>query len=147
MRLVIMLALIVASAGSAAASGGLSCDVEDKAARISVESGVTRGMGSPVFNFRASVQVLDPAVSEDLRKTGFDGPVQYWLDNRNLRLVLYREREGDKPHGYVELTILTEAGDDDEGVYGGDYKLAVFDYATGTDQSWAFEGKIGCFVE
>ena len=146
MRFGIMAVVFLATTGSAAASGGLSCDIEDQSARISVASGVTRGMGSPVFNFKAALEILDKGVTEDLRKAEFDNATQYWLDGENLRLVLYRERAGDKPHGHVELTILTQAGDD-EGLYGGSYKLAVFDYPTGADQSWDFEGQISCFVE
>jgi hypothetical protein len=63
--------------------------------------------------------------------------------------VLYREREGDKPHGYVELTILTQAGDDED-MYAGTYKISVFD---GTDpllpegKSWDFDGAISCGAE
>jgi hypothetical protein len=105
-------------------------------------------MGSPIFNFRGTLEILDKAVTEDLRKTEFEGAhvAQYWLDNVNLRLVLYRERAGDKPHGYVELTILTQAGDD-EGLYGGTYKLSVFDNSTGQGQDWSYEAPISCFVE
>jgi hypothetical protein len=148
MRFAVVLAALLSTAGSAAASGGLSCDVEDKDVRIAVSSGVTRGMGSPIFNFRATLEILDEAVTEDLRKTEFEGAhvAQYWLDDQGLRLLLYRERAGDKPHGYVELTILTQAGDD-EGVYGGTYKLSVFDYSNEKDQSWTFEAPISCFVE
>ena len=148
MRFAIVAAAFLSTVGSAAASGGLSCEVEDEDVRIAVTSGVTRGMGSPIFNFRGTLEILDKAVTEDLRKTEFDGShvAQYWLDEVNLRLLLYRERANEKPHGYVELTIRTQAGDDD-GLYGGTYKLAVFDYATGQDRSWSYEAPISCFVE
>jgi hypothetical protein len=148
MRLATAIVMLLSAAGSAAASGGLSCDVEDEDVRVAVQSGVTRGMGSPIFQFKGTLEILDKAVTEDLRKTEFEGAhvAQYWLDEQGLRLLLYRERAGDKPHGYVELTILTQAGDD-EGLYGGSYKLSVFDYATGKDQSWNFEAPISCFVE
>jgi hypothetical protein len=151
MRLIFATAALLSAINCAAASGGLWCDVEDKAVRIAISSGVTRGMGGPIFNFAGKLEVLDNSVTEDLRKTEFDGArvAQYWLDNEEIRLLLYREREGDKPHGYVELTILTQAGDD-EGMYGGSYKLKVFD---GTDESlpegksWDFNGKISCGAE
>jgi hypothetical protein len=69
--------------GNALASGGLSCDSEEDApARIVIEAGMTRGMGSPIFSFKGSVTIADPAVAEDLRKLKFDQQhvPQYWLD-------------------------------------------------------------------
>lgn len=150
MRLVLCAGLFIAGVVPAFASGGLSCEAEDGSAKIAVESGVTRGMGSPVFNFRGSAEVSDKTIAEDLRTTTFTDEhlAQYWLDSEDLRLVLYREREGDKPHGYVEITVLTKA-EGDEGSYAGTYALTVFD-GTGDDpegKTVKFEGKIGCFVE
>jgi hypothetical protein len=45
--------------------------------------------------------------------------------------VLYRERAGDKPHGYIEITVLTKS-QGDEGGYAGIYTLTAFD-GTGDD--------------
>jgi hypothetical protein len=150
MRLILCAGLFIVSVFPAFASGGISCEAEDGAAKIAVESGVTRGMGSPVFNFRGSAVISDKAIAEDLRTTAFtdDHLAQYWLDGEDLRLVLYREREGDKPHGYVEITVLTKA-DGDEGGYAGTYELTAYD-GTGDDpegKTVKLEGKIGCFVE
>lgn len=150
MRLILCAGLFAVSVFPAFASGGLSCEAEGGAAKITVESGVTRGMGSPVFNFRGSAVISDKAIAEDLRTTAFtdDHLAQYWLDGEDLRLVLYREREGDKPHGYVEITVLTKA-DGDEGGYAGTYELTAYD-GTGDDpegKTVKLEGKIGCFVE
>ncbi|WP_442581484.1 hypothetical protein ACSBOB_05680 [Mesorhizobium sp. ASY16-5R] len=150
MRVVLMAGLLMAGTLPAFASGGLSCEAEGGPARIAVESGVTRGMGSPVFNFRGSAVISDTAIAEDLRTTAFTGEylAQYWFDGEDLRLVLYREREGDKPHGYVEITVLTRA-DGDEGGYVGTYKLTAYD-GTGDDpegRTVKLDGKIGCFVE
>jgi hypothetical protein len=76
-------AWLMASTLPAAASGGLSCSLEDQSVRIAIESGVTRGMGGPVFNFR-TLEILDKAVAEDLRRTAFDGRhlPQYRLSER-----------------------------------------------------------------
>jgi hypothetical protein len=151
MRSVLVLAGLLAAVLPAAASGGLSCSLEDPSVRIAIESGVTRGMGGPVFNFRGTLEILDKAVAEDLRKTEFDGRhlPQYWLSERALQLHLYREREGDKPHGYVDLVIETQAGDD-EGLYGGSYRLTVYDMAgvtTGEGKTTELSGEINCFAE
>ena len=150
MRSLIVGACLLAGVGPAAASGGLSCDTKDKAIRLSIESGVTRGMGSPIFNFRGTLQLNDRRVADDLRKTQFEQEhvAQYWLDGKNLRLLLYRERVGNKPHGYVELIIETKG--DGEGGYNGAYRLTVFDMTgdkTGEGKTLAFKGKVGCFVD
>lgn len=151
MRLSIVAVGMLCGVVPAAASGGLSCNAEDKSAKFSIESGVTRGMGSPVFNFRGVVEILEKGVAEDLRKIEFTGEhlAQYWLDGQSLKLLLYRERTGDKPHGYVELTIETQAGDD-EGTYNGPYRLVVFDMTgdtTGEGKTVNLDGQAYCFVE
>src|SRR6187431_2648919 len=111
MRFHLVIATLAAMIVPAAASGGLTCSLEDQSVGIAIESGVTHGMGGPVFNFRGTLEVLDKAVAQDLRRTEFDGRhlPQYWLSERALQLHLYREREGDKPHGYVDLVIETQA--------------------------------------
>jgi hypothetical protein len=131
----------------AVASGGLSCESEGGAATIVVESGVTRGMGSPVFNFRASVDIDDLSVAADLRMLEFDDEhlAQYWLDGEELKMVIYRERTGDAPHGYVEIVMRTTAGE--EGSYDGSYALTVFDVTGGEGKTVTLDGSVSCFVE
>ncbi|MBX3570373.1 MAG: hypothetical protein KF914_20090 [Rhizobiaceae bacterium] len=151
MRAAMASIVMLACAGPAFASGGLSCEAKDEAARIEVESGVTRGMGGPVFNFRGSSEFVSEKVEADLGKQGYTDEhlAQYWLDGEELRLLLYRERDGDKPHGYVEITIRTKQIDD-EGTYAGSYELSAFD-TTGTDggeaRTFEVKGEISCFVE
>src|SRR5690606_28354637 len=109
-------------------SGGLSCEAKDEHVALAIDSGVTRGMGNPVFNFRGTLEIADPAVAEDLASTAFEGGhlAQYWSDGDSLKLRLYRERDGDAAHGYVELVIETAPGGDD-GSFEGQYRLTVFD--------------------
>jgi hypothetical protein len=131
------------------ASGGLQCTAEDDFAVVTIESGVTRGMGGPVFNFRATSVIRDDAVAGDLRNMAFDGEhlAQYWLDGEELRLLLYRER-AEGAHGYVQIEVRTTAGE--EGLYAGSYDLAVFDMAgdtTGEGRTFRQSGPVECFVE
>ncbi|MET3660487.1 hypothetical protein [Aquamicrobium ahrensii] len=136
--------------GPAAASGGFTCSADDGSASINVNGGVTDGMGSPVFSLQGEIGIRDAAVAEDLRKTGFERThlAQYWLDGSELRLVLYREREGDKPHGYVELTLRTMAQAD--GAFAGGYVLEVFDMTgatAGEGMAVRLDGAVSCSVE
>jgi len=150
MRVMMTVMSILLAAGPASASGGLSCGAKDEAVNLTIESGVTRGMGSPVFDFRGQIVLSDKAISEDLRATHFERAhlAQYWLDGEELRMVVYREREGDKPHGYVEVTIRTRSGE--EGDYVGQYSVTVFDLtesSSGEGKTYNFTGRAVCLVE
>lgn len=150
MRAIMTAMSILLAAGPAVASGGLSCGAKDEAVKLTIESGVTRGMGSPVFDFRGEIEILDNAVAQDLRKMSFDKAhlAQYWLDGEELRLIVYREREADKPHGYVEVMVKTKSGD--EGDYIGQYAVTVYDMdgATGGEgKTFNYSGRATCLVE
>lgn len=153
MRLVVLTSVLAWSASAAFASGGVNCSADADGVTFEVGGGVTRGMGGPLYSFEGMVEIADKSVAADLAKTAFarDHVAQYWLDGEELRLLLYREREGDKPHGYVELTIETMArpGDDEEGMYDGQYQLAVYDTQQGSSEgkTVTFAGKASCFAE
>ena len=136
------------------ASGGIHCSAEAEGVSFDVGGGVTHGMGGPLFSFEGEIAVVADGVASDLGKTSFarEHVAQYWLDGEDLRLLLYREREGDKPHGYVELTIGTKArgGDDGEGFYDGRYDLIVFDMTNengGEGVMVKREGDVVCSAE
>lgn len=150
MRVLAGIVVLLISAGAACASGGLDCSAEDAKVAFTAHGGVTRGMGGPLFQFEGVVEIKDKSVADDLRKTVFQMPhvAQYWFDAEDLRLDLYREREGDKAHGYVELVIRTKVAGD-EGGFEGSYELSVYD--GGGDSAEAkeakFEGKVSCLTE
>jgi hypothetical protein len=143
--------LVALACQPAFASGGLHCSADADGVTFEVSGGVTRGMGSPLFSFEGVVEIADKAIAADLAKTAFSRKhvAQYWLDGEDLRLVLYREREGDKPHGYVELTVTTKvrAGDDGEGFYDGRYALSVFDTTDNNGVAIDREGAVSCSAE
>ena len=150
MRLVISLAMIALSGGVAFAAGGISCAVEDDAAVLSLEGGVTHGMGGALFSFAGQAELRSPEVADDLRATSFgrEHVAQYWFDDRELKLRLYREREGDAPHGYVEIVLETTA--DRDGTYRGDYAATVHDMteaANGEAATQEISGAITCSGE
>ena len=152
MRAAAVAFVFLVSTGIAAASGGLHYSTDDKAVAFELEGGVTRGMGSPLFSFRGELDIKDHAVADDLRKTslGREHVAQYWLGGEDLKLLLYREREGDKAHGYVELLIETAArGEADEGLYEGRYALSVFDTQGDAGEGMTFDvaGDVVCSAE
>jgi hypothetical protein len=147
-----MLALagVLLACGAASASGGIDCGAKDRKLEFNLHAGVTRGMGSPIFAFQGKVDIKDKSIAADLRKTSFsmDHVAQYWVDGKDLRLLLYREREGNKPHGYVELVIYTKSAGDEIG-YDGTYELTVYDGVgeNAEPKEAKFKGKVGCSVE
>lgn len=154
MRRGIVTMLAVLASQPALASGGVHCSADAGGVTFDVGGGVTHGMGGPLFSFEGEVAVTGDGIAADLGKTAFarEHVAQYWLDGEDLRLLLYREREGDKPHGYVELTIQTKArpGDDNEGFYDGRYDLTVFDMTNengGEGVMVKREGEVVCSAE
>ncbi|BAV49552.1 hypothetical protein MesoLj113a_03510 [Mesorhizobium sp. 113-1-2] len=150
MRTIICAAMLLSSAGTAFASGGIWCNVDDTAVTFDVGAGVTRGMGGPTFNFRGDLEIKARPAGDGLRKTVFEDSnlTQYWLDDKELRLNIYREYEAANTFNSVELTILTKASD--EGVYDGQYTLAVYDNAADTDKDGKpaeLTGKVSCGAE
>ncbi|MEX0409428.1 hypothetical protein ABGN05_27690 [Aquibium sp. LZ166] len=138
--------LMMTIASGAQASGGISCEAEDKHVAFDLGGGVTHGMGGALFSFEGSASIKSAAVAHDLREVVFgrDQVAQYLLNGRQLALVLYREREGDLPHGYVELSVDTLS--EGEGSYAGTYRIAVFENV-GEGRTYQAEGKVTCFAE
>ena len=153
MRAIICSATLLLSAGSVSASGGIWCSAEDAAVKFQVEAGVTRGMGGPTFNFRGDLEILGRPVGDDMHKTVFEDSnlTQYWLDDKELRLLVYHEHDVANTYSSVELTILTEAVEEgDEGAYDGRYSLAIYEGTadTGGDGTPpALTGKVSCGAE
>jgi hypothetical protein len=150
MRTIICGAMLLSSASAAFASGGIWCDVDDTAVKFDVGAGVTRGMGGPTFNFRGDLEIKARPVGDHLRKMVFEDSnlTQYWLDGKELRLNIYLEHQLADAYNFVELTILTKASD--EGVYDGQYTLAVYDNAADTDKDGKpaeLTGKVSCGAE
>ena len=82
-------AMTIVAASPAHASGGLWCTIDDANLRMTIESGVTRGMGGPIFNFKALAELLVKDVAPDFAKLTLDGNlVHNWIDGDETRLLL-----------------------------------------------------------
>lgn len=141
--------LTLFAAPAAHASGGLWCNVDDANLKLDVESGVTHGMGSPFFSFKAAGELKGKDVATDFQKLTLDDKlVHSWLDGDEVRLLFYTERT-DGEFGSVQITIETVMAADEEG-YEGTYQVSYFE---GTRQKGEedgfrrFEGKLTCGVE
>ncbi|MBZ9744261.1 hypothetical protein LB516_03245 [Mesorhizobium sp. CO1-1-7] len=150
MRTIICVTMLFLSAGTAFATGGIWCTVDDSQVKFQVDAGVTTGMGGPTFNFRGDLEIKARPTGDPLRKTVLEDAnlTQYWLDDKELRLNIYHEQQVAKIYSSVELTILTRASD--EGVYDGHYKLAVYDSTADKESDGKpvdLTGKVSCGAE
>jgi len=141
-----MTATALLAPAPAEASGGLGCTAKDTRAKIDLNAGITRGMGSPIFSFNGSFEATDSKIPADLRKVKFNlgNVAQYWLDGDTLRLVLYWERSGE-PFGSTQLTVLAKPKGD-EGEFAGTFAAEIYD-GKGNGKTYTINGRIGCFVE
>jgi len=148
MRNYLSVVAILISAVPALASGGASCANDGGDVAIDFSAGITHGMGGPVFSLTATVDAKAEA-ADDLKKGSFakENLAQYWLDDKEMKFLLYREREGAGEFGSVELLIVTKPVGDDIG-YDGTYKLTLSDMTGGGEgKNTALEGKVVCSVE
>jgi hypothetical protein len=138
------------AAAPAMASGGLSCEGEDSRAKIFVESGMGRSIPGSFLNFQGKIEFSDKSIADDLRTMDIkrEDLAENWLDDKTLKLHIYRERTGDVPHGYVDLVINTWTKE--EGTYDGSFVVTAFDMTndtTGEGKTVSVQGKVSCFVE
>jgi hypothetical protein len=133
------------------ATGGFSCSVDDANLSLEVSSPLGRGMGSPIINLEATATIKLKSTPADLSKPEFKGAlVHSWMAHPDLRLHFYREREGNTPHGYVELVIKTTMTAEEDGT-AGTYELDVFftEPVAGSKEPQTLKatGPITCSVE
>lgn len=143
--------ILAVLSSSALATGGFSCEVDDKNLKLDVSSALGSGMGAPIINLKAESIVKLKGTPSDLVKLDLSKSlVHSWMDSPDLRLYFYSEREGNGPHGYVEI-IITAKYVGDEGEAKGNYRLTAFyteptaDKTEGT--SLKAKGKVSCSVE
>ena len=144
-----LFALLILTGAPAFASASLSCEASDKTVKLNIEAGISRGVGDDFFSFKGELEILAPGTPKDFRKVEFakDNLTQRWLDNRNLKLKIYREREGE-PHGYVDVVIEAwPKKDSDDIEFRGGYTLTIFDMSVkkdGEGKTTILKGRVTC---
>jgi hypothetical protein len=119
-----ILALLLATPAYATAS--LSCSADDKSLRFSAEGIVSHGVGEAVAQFAGELEVRLKDAPPGLRKLplALEHLTQRWLHGREVKLRLFREREGEG-QGSVELVVETRRAGKDETEFSGSYILTV----------------------
>lgn len=134
------------------ATGNFLCEIDDPSLKFTAESAFSHGLGEAFLSFKANLEVKLEGTPTDWANLELDSAalVHHWFADGDLNLHLYREREGDGPHGYVELIVTTEqnARDDDETAFEGAYELTVYETSPseGEGKTLKAQGKASCSV-
>jgi hypothetical protein len=145
------LAALWAGLSPAQAAGKFLCEIDDASMKFSAESAFSHGLGGVFVGFQGAIEIFVKDAPKDLAKleVGKAHLAHHWFADGDLNLHIYREREGDAPHGYVELIVKTErdAKNDDESAYDGTYELSVYDVGEPSapeGRTWTATGKASC---
>ena len=149
MRALVVVTLLLAGLMPAQASGGFSCEAQDASVKFEAGGGMGRSVGASLFNFNGEIKVKLKGVPADFRELKLkDSDVsQRWIDGKEVRLQLYRERE-EGLFGYIDLVILTKRVE--EGSYAGRYELTIshLDSEQATEaKKFTARGKVKCMTE
>ncbi|MFL5233011.1 MAG: hypothetical protein ACJ8DM_08815 [Microvirga sp.] len=117
-------ALLLATPAYATAS--LSCSADDRSLRFSAEGIVSHGVGETVAQFAGELEVRLREAPPGLRKLplALEHLTQRWLHGREVKLRLFRERDGEG-QGSVELVVETRRAANDETAFSGSCVLTV----------------------
>ena len=143
----LLTALIFAAPAAASATGGLGCGIDDKNLSFDFESLFSYSDIGGLFQIRGEMEVKDERVYKMLRKFALDGSElkQQWFRGNDLKLMIYRETEGNgEPFASVKLIIEATKPPEEDFGYEGKYTLSVAPGTEGESQSYTVEGKVGC---
>jgi hypothetical protein len=146
-RILALAALACLSAVPAQATGGISCNAEDRSAKFSIGSPIGRSTGGAFFQFEGTLEVRVANVAEDFRKVTFikEHLTQSWFDARDLKMHVHFEREGE-PHGTIDLTVEARGNADAE-TWRGRYTLSIGESVDGEFRTRRVTGRVSCSVE
>lgn len=146
--------LAALAASSAIASGGVSCTADDRGVKFAVGSPMGRNVGGRLYAFSGDLTLLPPDVAQAFRTMRFrpDDLAQVWAGDREIRIKIFREREGDGPEANILITIVAKAvsDDSDEESYRGTYEVRLYGPTPeGASEApiQTFRGEVTCSME
>jgi hypothetical protein len=101
-------AAIVAMPVVASATGGLGCGIDDKNLKFDFESLFSYSDIGGLFQIRGELEARDKRVYKTLQKLALEETdlKQQWFRGNDLKLMIYRETEGDGvPFASVKLIV------------------------------------------
>ena len=147
-RAVLFSAAILAMPAAASATGGLGCGIDDKNLKLDFESLFSYSDIGGLFQIRGELEVRDKRVYKTLQKFALEEAdlKQQWFRGNDLKLMIYRETEGESlPFASVKLIMEATKPPEEDFGYEGKYVLTVQPATEGGDsQAFIVEGKVGC---
>lgn len=120
---------------------------------LDIEGTFSHGLGAALVNFGGTVGIKLAGPPETLRKLEIarENAPQYWLQNKDFRLGLYKEQGQGDVHQTIDIVIVTsrKSQDEDDIEYLGTYVLEISHYdpkAGGEAKTWKAKGKASCSV-
>lgn len=143
-------AAILAAPATASATGGLGCNIDDKNLTFVYEALFSYSDIGGLFQIRGEMETKDKRTYKTLKKLTLDGSElkQQWTRNKDLKLMIYRETEGEGvPFASVKLIIEATQPPDEDFAYSGMYQLTVQPASEdGGGEAFTVEGKVECAV-
>jgi hypothetical protein len=145
----LLAAAFLAAPVTASATGGLGCGIDDRNIKFDFESVFGYSDIGGLFQIRGELNVRDARVYRTLKTFALDGSElkQQWFRGDDLKLMIYRETEGDGvPHASVKLVIeATRPPEEEEFGYSGKYALTIEPAVDGSNsEAFTVTGDVGC---
>jgi hypothetical protein len=144
----LLAAAILAMPAAASATGGLGCGIDDKNLKLDFESLFSYSDIGGLFQIRGEWASKDKRTYETLRKFALEDAdlKQQWFRGNDLKLMLYRETEGDGvPFASVKLIIEATKPPEEDFGYSGKYQLTVEPAADGGGaEAFTLTGDVDC---
>lgn len=141
-------AVIACAPATASATGGLGCSIDDKNVSFTFESIFSYSDIGGLFQIRGDFDSKDKRTYKTLRTFTLDGSElkQQWFRGNDLKLMIYRETEGDGvPFASVKLIIEANKPPEEEFEYSGKYALTIEPAVEGGEShAFTVEGTISC---
>ncbi len=146
-RILALAALAFLSLAPAHATGGISCEAEDRSAKFTIGSPIGRSTGGAFFQFEGELEVRAANVAEDFKKVAFtkEHLTQSWFDARDLKMHVHFERSGE-PHGTIDLTVEARGNANAE-TWRGRYVLSIGETVNGEFRTRRLTGRVSCSIE
>lgn len=139
---------LIAAPAAASATGGLGCGIDDANLRLDFEALYSYSDIGGLFQVRGELESKDERTYKTLQKFALgDGDLrQQWFRGDDLKLMIYRETEGNGiPHASVKLIIEATKPPEEDFGFEGKYSLTVEPAVeSGESQAFTVEGKVGC---
>ncbi|MDB5529628.1 MAG: hypothetical protein JWR51_2731 [Devosia sp.] len=119
--------VLLAGIAPAAATGTLSCSVQDQHVAFDIMGVVPHGSGDPVLQLRTELRAgLDGPASDQPVVVFTDAMLtQYWYDENLLNLRFYTE-DNSGAFSSSELLITTHADAEQDGFFPGHYHVSLY---------------------